>query len=93
MYYVAFFKDLKKNFIVPKQWIKGIKAHKEKFYNNGLNSTQIFMCFYTNEPNAFEENGLPDGKYQPNFEARVSFALDGEGLYRGQLKAYKGIFI
>lgn len=93
MYWVVYFIDLKKNIIVPKQWIENIKSHKEKFYNKSLNSAQIFTCYYTNQNEAFEEDGLPNGKFNPNFAARASKTLDGEGLYRVKLKAYKGIFV
>lgn len=93
MYYVAFFIDLKKNFIVPKQWIQNIKSHKEKFYNNGVNSNQVFTCFYTNHPDAFDEDGLPNGLVQANFLARASKTLNGDGLFRVNLKTFKGISI
>lgn len=93
MYYVAFFIDLKRNLIVPKQWIQNIKLHKEKFYNNGVNSGQIFTCFYTNQQEAFEQDGLPCGKFHPNFSARVSQSLNGEGLFGVNLKAFKGIYL
>lgn len=94
MYYVAFFKDYKKNKIVPKQWIKDIKLHKEKFINNSLNSSQTFICFYTNNAAAFDDDGVPIGNFVPNFNAplRCNFQ-EGDllnGLYRIQLKAYKG---
>lgn len=90
MYYVVFFEDLKKNFIVPKQWIKDIKSHKEKFYNNSLNCVQAFTCFYTNNPNAFDDFGLPKGNYIPKFDIQVRNDLNGEGLFHVKLKAYKG---
>lgn len=90
MYYVVFLVDLKKSVIVPKQWIKDIKSHKEKFYNRSLNSAQIFACFYTNEKEAFDKDGLPSGKFSPNFAARASKTLNGEGLFRVQLKTFKG---
>lgn len=90
MYYVAFFIDMKKNMIVPKQWIRDIKLHKEKFYNHSLNSGQVFECFYTNQIEAFDVDGLPRRTFQPNFEARVAKKIDGDGLFRIRLKAYKG---
>lgn len=96
MFYVVFFVDLKKNFIVPKQWIKNIKLHKEKFYNNSLNSNQIFTCFYTNNEGAFDEEGLPKGDFLPNFTLPLRCSFDGadddevSGLFRVKLKAFKG---
>lgn len=94
MYYIAFFKDFKKNKIVPKQWIKDIKLHKEKFINNSLNSAQTFISFYTNNPFAFDDDGVPNGNFAPDFNAplRCNFQ-EGDllcGLYRIKLKAYKG---
>lgn len=91
MYYIAFLKDLKKNFIVPKQWIKDIKLHKEKFYNKSLNSAQTFICFYTTNPAAFDDDGMPRGDFAPNFEERIREDLNGDGLYHIKLKAYKGM--
>lgn len=93
MYFVAFFIDLKRNVIVPKQWIHNIKSHKEKFYNHSVNSGQVFTCFYTNQRKAFAEDGLPIGTFQPNFAARFSNALNGDGLFRVKLKAFKGIYL
>lgn len=93
MYYVAFFLDLKKNIIVPKQWIKDIKLNKEKFYNYGVNCSQVFTCFYTNQPGAFDQDGLPNGEFHANFSARVSKTLDGDGLFRINLKTFKGTSI
>lgn len=87
MYFVAFFVDLKKSFIVPKQWIKDVKLHKAKFYNNGLNGVQTFSCFYSNETHAFEEDGLPNPSYQPNFDSLPqSTSLNGQGMFRVKLR-------
>lgn len=92
MFYIAFFIHLNKNIIVPKQWIRDIKLHKEKFYNNSLNRSQTFKCFYTNDPCAFDDDGLPKGNFAPNFEAgmRDSFTENGDGLYSIKLQAYRG---
>lgn len=84
MYYVAFFTELNKNLIVPKQWIKDIKMHKEKFYNNSLNRSQKFTCFYTNNAAAFDDDGIPNGDFVPNFG--LGFAQN----FRIKLKAYRG---
>lgn len=75
MYYVAFFKDF-----------KNFKLHKEKFINNSFNSTQTFMCFYTSNPDSFDDDGVPNDSFTPYFEE--GGLLDG--VYRIQLKSYKG---
>lgn len=95
MYYVVFFVDLTKNFIVPKQWIKDIKLHKEKFYNFSLNSNQIFTCYYTNNEDAFDADGLPKSDFPPNFAAPMRNDFDDDddneisGLYRIQFGLYR----
>lgn len=89
MYFIAYFKDLKKRFIVPKQWVKDIKQHKEKFHNHSLNSVQTFVCFYTTEPTAFDDDGLPKGTVVPNFQEKFQANLNGDGLYLVKLIAYK----
>lgn len=76
---------MKQNLIVPKQWIKDIKKHKEKFYNNSVNSTQVHTCFYTNNPNAFR-----DGNFPANFDLPARINLDGDGVFEVKIKAYKG---
>lgn len=88
MYYIAYFLELKKNIIVPKQWIKDIKLHKEKFYNNSLNRTQTFTCYYTNDRNAFDDDDFPKGNFPANFQAGFRSDLNDEGLFRVKLKYY-----
>lgn len=90
MFWIVYFESLKKNAIVPKQWIKDIKLHKEKFYNNGLNSNQTFICFYTNHRDAFDDDGLPKGSFAPNFQLGIRTDLLSEGLYSIKLKGYRG---
>lgn len=90
MYYIAFFDGLKKNLIVPKQWLKDIKLHKEKFYNNSLNRSQKFVCFYTNNSDAFDDEGVPNGNFAPNFDLDFAENVNGDGLFHVKLKAYKG---
>lgn len=88
MYYVAYFLALKKNIIVPKQWIKDIKLHKEKFYNNSLNRSQTFTCYYTNDQTAFDDDNFPKGDFPANFEVGFRDNFDDEGLFRVKLKHY-----
>lgn len=49
------------------------------------------MCFYTNRREAFQ-NGLPSGQFQPNFAARLSKSLEGDGLFHVKLKTFKGTY-
>lgn len=75
--------------IVPKQWVKDIKLHKEKFYNNSLNHSQIFTCYYTNDRNAFDDDGYPKLDYAANFQVGFRNNFNDEGLFRIKLKQYK----
>lgn len=90
MYYIAYFEDLKKSLVTPKQWIRDIKQHKEKFYNNSLNRSQTFYAFYTNNPNAFSDDGLPKNEFPPNFAANLRTDLNGDGLFKIKLKHCSG---
>lgn len=89
MYFVVFLKVLKKNIIVPKTWIKDLKKHKEKFMDLGLNGNQTYECFYTNDPEAFDEHDMPIKTYPPNFDLPFRRDLNGAGRFKVQLKKYR----
>lgn len=92
MYFIAYIKSMKKNIIVPKTWILDVKKHKEKFMDKGLNGNQIFICFYTNDPTAFE-NDVPLKDYPPNFTAPFRRDFNGPGRYKVHLKKYRSKYI
>lgn len=88
MFFIAYFPRIKKNVIVPLNWVKGIDDHKEKFWNYGVNSTQTFLCFYTNDPNAFDGN-VPQNNFPPKFGSRMRSDLNGDGCFIANLKKFK----
>lgn len=68
MYYVVWLPEFLQNFIVPTHWIRDDPKHHEKHMNNGLNGSQRYRCFYTNDPSAFVD-GIPKTGYEPNNDA------------------------
>lgn len=96
MYYIAYLTDFKENIIVPQNWILNISDHLEKFINNSINSNQTFVCFYTNNNSAFDENRELKTNYPPKFNipfGRKFSKEPKEGLYNVQLKAFRSKLI
>lgn len=71
----------RQRYIVPHSWIENLQDHLEKFINRGLNRNQTFTVFYTDNPDAFDENNVPRQSYHPNFAASPHRILPREGLY------------
>lgn len=92
MYFVVYFIELNKNVILPTSWIRGIDDHFEKFMNKSLNTTQKFLCFYTNDETAFEDNGAPNIDYPADFSMALRNDFNGPGSFFGKLKHFKGKF-
>lgn len=82
-YFVVYFELFKQNKIVPSKWIEKIDDHIEKFLNYGLNSSQRFRCYYTDNSNAFDENGCPKGDWEPNFNLEIVQNSNGGGPSNG----------
>lgn len=93
MYFVVHLKDPSYDIIVPKNWIKGIEDHWEKFVNHSLNKNQEFLCYF--DPNALEINGCPTNDVTPLFTRMVDFAEEGlaEGCYLVKLIRFNSKFI
>lgn len=91
MYFVVQFLDPKMCSIVPKTWIKDIDAHWEKFVNRSINRNQKFLCFYSEKPEALDDDMRPNGKFAPNFNAGLSENFPDEGCYYANLIWYKGL--
>lgn len=91
MYLIVYIRNLKKNLIVPISWVKDVDEHLEKFINNGLNTGQRFLCFYTPNTDAYEENGAPKSDYTVCFDLPLIQDLDEEGCFVVNLKKFKGI--
>lgn len=68
-----------------------INNHMEKFLNYGINSNQVFRCFYPSNEQAFDENGCPKSEFQPNFDLLLRDNFDVDGCFLGKIKKCRGI--
>lgn len=84
-YYVVYLHEKQKFVVVPAAWIKDIERHYEKFINNSLNRSQIFLCFHPDESSEAFIDGRPDVKYIPDFQP--------SNCSLGKLKRYYGEFV
>lgn len=85
-YFVVYFRSVKKNVILPAKWIENIGDHTEKFFNYGLNTSQRYLCFYTNNPDAFDEKNCPRADWPANFNLAMRSDFKFDGCFRGKLK-------
>lgn len=56
--------------------------------NNSINKNQLFDCYYTVDPSAFDENGCPKHEFEPKF-GLPSCVFGGdiiEGSFGGKIK-------
>lgn len=82
VYFVVFLREMKKNVILPKLWVKDVDNHFEKFVNNSLNRSQLFLCFYPETTSHAIINGRPDENFEPDFNSTNCFI--------GKMKRYFG---
>lgn len=91
MYFIVFFEAINKNVVLPANWIMEIENHMEKFLNYGINSNQVFRCFYPANKEAFDENGCPKSEFQPDFDLLLRDNFDEDGCFFGKVKKCRGI--
>lgn len=94
MYFVVFLHKLNKNVVVPSTWIRGMNNDQmEKFVRMSLNRSQRFLCYYTSNEAAFEQNMCPKIDFHPDFQsiALVDTINNGEfdGGFIAQLLAFR----
>lgn len=96
MYFVVYLSTLKRNVILPAEWIQNVEDHFEKFMNCSINSTQRFLCYYTTKDEAFID-GKPNKDYMPDFDLAILQEVNSnesfEGCFHGKLKKFKGKFL
>lgn len=83
MYFVVFLLGPKENVVVPDIWIQGCGQQWEKFINRGLNQTQKYRIFYSEDPLAMDD-GRPNNEYAPNF-ALDADDFPSKGCYTGKI--------
>lgn len=97
MFYITYLLEFGKYNTVPHTWINDADIVLEKFTeSDGVNSTQIHLCFWSNSPDAKKsENGndIPNAEFVPNFFAAFSndFPCENEeGTFYCQIVAFRG---
>lgn len=92
MFFIVYLPPLRKNVVIPANWIFDIGVHLEKFINNGLNSNQWFLCYYTTNPEAFTDNH-PDKDFNPDFTLDLITEVNADeqfdGVFFGLLVRFK----
>lgn len=84
-----YIRSIKRNRVVPHQWIKDVSQHLESFINNGLNNNQTSSVFWTDRTDAFDENGKPKHLFKPNVDAGYGYNFPEEGFYECQLVKFR----
>lgn len=87
MFYIVFLVEPKINVVIPKSWILDVEDNWEKFVNKGLNSTQKFLCFWSEAEHA-QIDGKPNPNFKPQFN-NVNHVFPAEGCYFGKLVHFK----
>lgn len=95
MYFVVYLSEPQRYAVIPCMWVYDENDEMwERFMNNGLNSSQHYLCYWAsaNESEAFL--GAPRNFYQPNFAAaRATQFPCGEGTYVCRIMKFKGKYI
>lgn len=96
MFFVVFMPALAKNVVIPAEWIYDIGHHLEKFVNNGLNSNQWFLCYYTSDESAFNDEHQPDKRFIPDFTldliTSVKVGEEFSGVFFGLLVHFNRMY-
>lgn len=93
MYFVVYLLNDRINIIVPKTWIRDSDEQMEKFVNRGLNSNQKILCFWSQNPFAFDSNGRPKMEFFPNSNKQAT-NFPEEGWHLCKLKRFhSGFFV
>lgn len=90
MYFVVFFLQAKKHYVIPYKWVRDIDYERIIIY--GVNKNIKFHAFGTNDENAFDDHGVPRSNYIPNPNAHGQVFPD-DGWYLCHIRRFKGIII
>lgn len=88
-YYIVYLIKPQKYAVIPFHWLRdGDSSILEKFVNNGLNSNQTHLCYYSRRVGAVQ-----DAAHVPNFNVNVSSQFpcnDDDACYRCFVLKFKG---
>lgn len=78
--------------IVPENWIKDLATHKEHFFNNGIKSNQVYVCYWTDSSAARGSNDEIKLDFTPDFSLGFDFEFPAEGVYLCKIMKAKANF-
>lgn len=81
MYFVVFLMSPRVYVTIPENWIKDFDRHNEKFLNQGINANQTYVCYYTKNANAKNENGTILLNFTPDFDTNFEPTFPSTGCY------------
>lgn len=76
--------------VIPFSWIENFEENLQKFLNSGLNSNQIYKCFWTPSRQAREPSGTISLEFEPNFNLGFNRIFPMEGNFLCKLIKAKG---
>lgn len=88
---VVYLMEVKKNIIIPQQWIFGFD--QEILNNTGKASYQNRRIFWSNR--GVSADGIPDGTIKPNFHLAISkiFPPGNAACYIARVRRYCGKYM
>lgn len=90
MFCIVYIQSVRRNYVVPIEWIRGLDSHMVKFLNYGVSGNQTYRVFWTTDPNAFKRNEIPKNDYPPNVFASNDAIFPHEGWYKCNITKFKG---
>lgn len=90
MFYVCYIVNAQKYSVFPAHWLKDHRRQLTKYINNGLNSGQRLLAFYSKIMLDEIENGRLAAECLPNFQASLNCVFPAEGCYMVIPKKYYG---
>lgn len=88
MWYVVHLIKPQKNVVIPQKWVRQIEDHLESFLNYRINTSQVFLVYFSTEEDAFIE-GHPNEDFEPKFNMEVDGRFPDEGCYTGRILKVK----
>lgn len=92
MFFIVFIKQVEVYKVVPYSWIRGINVSVETFINYGVNSNVDFFTFWTENLNAFDQNGVPRATFPINNAASTTSTFPSEGWYKCRIIKFKSTY-
>lgn len=92
MYFVVYLVEPEKYAVIPTSWIYDPRNEIwNKFVNTGLNSSQMYLCYWASDENSAEYIGAPQLNVEPNFMAPPTTIFPcRDGTYRCRIVKFNG---